>query len=133
MSAIPVVEMPRRIKLCRAEATSKAHEHHKMPQPKRKLTASDRKKQLEQKRRFRSVFIHGKRVRSPHPSPIEGLAVDEFIARNADPNWLQQSEFWEMLPDVDRTVPGEPMAAMLDGRRPPSPCVPNKTSQRGEV
>lgn len=104
-----------------------------MPQPKRKLTASERKRRREQKRKFMSVFINGKQVRAPHPSPIEGLTIDEFIARNAAPIWLHQSEFWETLPDVDGTVPGEPMAAMLDGRRPPSPCVPNKTSQGGEV
>lgn len=93
MSAFQFVETRRWIKLCRAEAISKANEHHKMPQPKRKLTASERKRRREQKRKFRSVFINGKQVRAPHPSPIEGLTIDEFIARNADPIWLHQSEF----------------------------------------
>lgn len=28
---------------------------------------------------------------------IDGLPVDEFIARNADPIWLRQNEMWEFL------------------------------------
>jgi hypothetical protein len=28
---------------------------------------------------------------------IEGLPVDEFIARNADPIWLHQNELWELM------------------------------------
>ncbi len=33
---------------------------------------------------------------------IDGLPVDEFIARNADPIWLHQNEMWElMVPEAD--------------------------------
>ncbi len=32
---------------------------------------------------------------------IEGLTIDEFMSRNADPLWLQQNELWEyMTPDA---------------------------------
>ena len=32
------------------------------------------------------------------PQMIEGLPVEEFIARNADPIWLHQNELWELTP-----------------------------------
>ena len=28
---------------------------------------------------------------------IDGLPVDEFIRRNADPIWLHQNEMWECI------------------------------------
>jgi hypothetical protein len=49
-----------------------------------------------------TVFIGGKQKRVPRPPLIEGLTVEEFIARNASPVWLQQNELWElMIPDDD--------------------------------
>ena len=32
------------------------------------------------------------------PPTVDGLPVDEFIARNADPIWLHQNELWELIP-----------------------------------
>ena len=29
---------------------------------------------------------------------MDGIPVDEFIARNADPIWLHQNELWELIP-----------------------------------
>lgn len=63
-----------------------------MPRPKRKLTAAERKARRERKRKFMTIFIHGKQKRVPRPELIDGLTVDEFIARNADPIWLHQNE-----------------------------------------
>ena len=63
-----------------------------MPRPKRKLTAAERKARRERKRTFMTIFIHGKQKRVPRPELIDGLTVDEFIARNADPIWLHQNE-----------------------------------------
>ncbi len=40
-----------------------------MPKPKRKLTA------------------------------IDGMPVDEFLAKNADPIWLHENGMWEMIHD----------------------------------
>ena len=28
---------------------------------------------------------------------LYAMPVDEFIARNADPSWLQQNEMWELM------------------------------------
>ncbi len=46
-----------------------------------------------------TIFINGKQKRVPRPVLIEGLPVDEFIARNADPIWLHQNELWEYMTD----------------------------------
>jgi hypothetical protein len=32
---------------------------------------------------------------------IEGMDVDEFIRRNADPIWLHQNELWEFMDGAD--------------------------------
>lgn len=45
-----------------------------------------------------TIFINGKQKRIPRPPEIDGLPVDEFIARNADPIWLHQNEMWELMP-----------------------------------
>lgn len=29
---------------------------------------------------------------------IDGMSVDEFLSRNADPIWLHQNELWELIP-----------------------------------
>jgi hypothetical protein len=39
----------------------------------------------------------------PRPPTIEGMPVDEFIARNADPIWLHESGMWEFLTPQDDT------------------------------
>ncbi len=48
-----------------------------------------------------TIYINGKQKRVPRPPLIDGLTVDEFIARNAGPIWLHQHELWEMMPDDD--------------------------------
>lgn len=48
-----------------------------------------------------TTFINGKQKRVPRPQLIEGLPVDEFIARNADPIWLHQHEMWELMTPED--------------------------------
>ncbi len=74
-------------------------------QPKRKLTADERRARRKRRRKFMMIFINGKQKRVPRPPQIDGLTVDEFIARNADPIWLHQNELWEMLPSEDHHVP----------------------------
>lgn len=68
-----------------------------MSKPKRKLTAEEKRQRRERKRKFMTIFINGKQKRVPRPQLIEGLPVDEFIARNADPIWLQQNGMWEYM------------------------------------
>ena len=48
-----------------------------------------------------TIFINGKQKRVPRPQQIEGLPVDEFTARNADPIWLHQNEMWELMTPDD--------------------------------
>ena len=59
---------------------------------KRKLTASEKRAKRERKRKTMIIFINGKQKRVPRPETIEGLPVEDFIARNADLIWLHQNE-----------------------------------------
>jgi len=65
---------------------------------KHKRTASEKRSRREQKKEFMTIFINGKQKQVPRPELIEGLSVDEFIARNADPIKLHQNEMWELMP-----------------------------------
>ena len=64
---------------------------------KRKRTAAEKRARRERKKRFMTIFINGKQKQVPRPPTIDGLSVDEFIARNADPLWLHQNELWEYM------------------------------------
>ena len=68
-----------------------------MSKPKRKLTAAQRRARRERKRKFMTIFINGKQKRVRRPPEIDGLPVEEFIARNADPIWLHQNGYWDLL------------------------------------
>ena len=68
-----------------------------MAKPKRKLSAAEKRARRERKRNTMTIFINGKQKRVPRPKLIEGLPVDEFIARNADPIWLHENELWELM------------------------------------
>ncbi|MGD9971830.1 MAG: hypothetical protein AB7S77_02090 [Desulfatirhabdiaceae bacterium] len=54
-----------------------------------------RKKQRRQE--YMTVFINGKQKRVKRPPTIDGMDVDEFIRRNADPIWLHQNGMWEYM------------------------------------
>jgi hypothetical protein len=64
---------------------------------KRKRTAAEKRARRERKKKFMTIFINGKQRQVPHPPLIDGLSVEEFIARNADPIWLHQNELWEFM------------------------------------
>lgn len=72
-----------------------------MKKPKRKLTAAEREARRERKRKYRIIFVNGKQKRVPREPLIDGLPVDEFIARNADPIWLHENGLWHLMPDDD--------------------------------
>jgi hypothetical protein len=79
---------------------------------KRKRTAAEKRARRERKRKFMTIFINGKQKRVPRPPLIDGLPVDEFIARNADPIWLHENGFWELMaahdePDLSRSPESE--------------------------
>ena len=68
-----------------------------MRKPKRRRTAAEKRARRERKRKYMTIFINGKQKRVPRPQLIEGMPVEEFIARNADPSWLHQNELWELM------------------------------------
>jgi hypothetical protein len=45
--------------------------------------------------------MNGKQVRIKRPATIDGMDVDEFILRNADPVWLHQNEIWEPIQPIE--------------------------------
>ena len=72
-----------------------------MRKPKRKLTAEQKREKRERQKKYMFIFINGRQKRVKRPETIEGLPVDEFIRRNADPIWLHQNEMWEYMEGFD--------------------------------
>ena len=72
-----------------------------MPKPRRKRTAAEKKARRERKRKYKIIFVNGKQKRVKREPLIDGLSVDEFIARNADPIWLHENGLWHLMPDDD--------------------------------
>ncbi len=71
-----------------------------MAKQKRKLTAAEKAEKRRRRREYMTIFINGKQKRVKRPPTIDGMDVDEFIRRNADPIWLHQNGMREYL---DRT------------------------------
>jgi len=70
-----------------------------MGKPKRKKTPAERQARALRKKMYMTIFINGKKKRVPRPPTIDGVPVDEFLARNADPIWLHENEMWELIPE----------------------------------
>ena len=68
-----------------------------MAKPKKKLTAAQRAARKQRKKDFMTVFMNGKQVRVRRPPTIDGMPVEEFIRQNADPIWLHQNGYYEIL------------------------------------
>jgi hypothetical protein len=64
---------------------------------KRKRTPGQKRARRELKKTHMMVFINGKQKRVPRPPLIDGLPVEDFIARNADAIWLLENGFWESM------------------------------------
>jgi hypothetical protein len=83
-----------------------------MGKRKEKLSARARAAKRERSQEFRTIFINGKQKRVRVEPTIDGMSVDEFIRRNADPIWLHQNEMWEDMPEepdeIWQTSPCEP-------------------------
>jgi uncharacterized protein YnzC (UPF0291/DUF896 family) len=74
-----------------------------MSKRKRKLTAAEEAEKKRRRKEYMTIFINGKQKRVKRPPTIDGLDVDEFIRRNADPIWLHQNEMWEYMIDEDES------------------------------
>lgn len=73
-----------------------------MPRKKRKLTAAEKAAKKRRREEYMTIFIHGKQKRVKRPPTIDGMDVDEFIRRNADPIWLHQNELWHLMESNQR-------------------------------
>lgn len=69
-----------------------------MTQKNRKLTPTEKAAKKRRRLEYMTIFINGKQKRVKRPPTIDGMSVEEFIARNADPSWLHQNEMWELIP-----------------------------------
>jgi 16S rRNA U516 pseudouridylate synthase RsuA-like enzyme len=87
-----------------------------MGKKKRKLSAAEKAAKRKRREEFRTVMINGKQKRIRRPPMIEGLTVDEFIRRNADPVWLHEAGMWEYLEEAPRrpSPPSRPPALRPD-------------------
>lgn len=72
-----------------------------MSKRKRKKTLAEKAEKKRRQKEYMTIFINGKQKRIKRPPTIDGMNVDEFIRRNADPIWLHQNEMWEYMIDED--------------------------------
>ena len=82
-----------------------------MAKPKKKLTAAQRAARKKRKAEFMTVFMNGKQVRVRRPPTVDGILVEEFIRQNADPIWLHQHGYGEILHEremAEQESMGEP-------------------------
>ena len=68
-----------------------------------KLTAAEKAEKKRMRKEYMTIFINGKQKRVKRAPTIDGVGVDEFIRRNADPIWLHQNEMWEDMTDDDES------------------------------
>ncbi len=70
---------------------------------KRGRTAAEKRGRRERNKKFMTIFIYGQQKRVLRPPLMDGLAMEEFIVRNADPVWLHKNELWEFMTPEDET------------------------------
>ncbi len=75
-----------------------------MAKQKRKLTSAEKAAKKKRQNEFMTIFVDGKQKRIKRPSTIDGMDIDEFIKRNADPIWLHQNEMWEYIDESEDEV-----------------------------
>jgi uncharacterized protein YnzC (UPF0291/DUF896 family) len=68
-----------------------------MKKQKRKLTAAEKAAKRQRRKDYMTIFLNGKMKRVKRPPTVDGMDVDEYILRNADPIWLHQNEMWEYM------------------------------------
>jgi len=68
-----------------------------MSKQKRKRTPVEKAEKKRQREHYETIFVKGKQKRVKRAPSIDGLPVDEFIKRNANPIELHQNEMWELI------------------------------------
>ena len=66
---------------------------------KRKLTAAQKAEKARLRQEYMWIFVGGKQKRVRRPPTIDGMDVDEYLRRNADPIWLHQEGLWHLMPE----------------------------------
>jgi hypothetical protein len=74
-----------------------------MVKRKRKLNAAEKAEKMRRQKEFMTIFINGKQKRVRRPPTIDGVDVDDFILKNADPIWLHQNGMWEYMTDDEES------------------------------
>jgi hypothetical protein len=74
-------------------------------QRKRKLTAAEKAEKKRRREMYMTIFVGGKQKRVRRPPTVDGIPVEEFIRRNADPIWLHQNEMWELIEETSDESP----------------------------
>lgn len=82
-----------------------------MAKRKRKMTAAEKAEKRRRRLEYMTIFINGRQRRVKRPPTIDGVEVDEFIRRNADPIWLQQHGMWEYLGTEEAPATGDEAAS----------------------
>ncbi|NOQ34931.1 MAG: hypothetical protein GQ569_03450 [Methylococcaceae bacterium] len=76
-----------------------------MAKVKKKLTTAQKRAKKEFKANYKMVFMNGKQVKVKKTPTIDGLTVEEFLRRNANPIGLHQNEMWEYIDIEDDEIP----------------------------
>ena len=71
----------------------------------KKLTPGQKAEKARRRREYMTIFIRGKQKRVKREPTIDGIPVDEFIRRNADPIWLHQHERYELAYELEHEDP----------------------------
>jgi len=74
-----------------------------MARAKRKLTAAEKAEKKRREKEYMTILVDGKQKRVKRLPTIDGIDIDEFIRRNADPIWLHQNEMWEYMVEEDES------------------------------
>jgi hypothetical protein len=64
---------------------------------KRRLSAAEKAAKKARRNKYVFVFINGKQKRVLREPTVDGLPLEEYIFRNADPIWLHINGMWEYL------------------------------------
>lgn len=72
-----------------------------MAKQNKKLSLVQKTAKKKKKEKYMTIFMNGKQKRVKRPPTIDGMDVDEFIKRNADPIWLHQNEMWEYMDQTE--------------------------------
>jgi hypothetical protein len=78
-----------------------------MAKIKKKLTPAQKRAKAERRKLYQTVFINGKQVKVKRPPMVDGMPIDEYIAKNAHPLWLHQQEMWELIPGEESDMKSE--------------------------